>query len=76
MNETAGLYAMYVYKTTLRFISARKYKLIKLLTFIWVLTFIKYLGATQNQLWGLFCQSDNTFFNIHRQLPRQLPRLT
>ena len=33
-------YVMYVYKTTLRFTSAHKYKLTKSLTFIWVLTFI------------------------------------
>lgn len=33
-------YVFYVYNTTSRFISSRKYKLIKLFTFNWVLTFI------------------------------------
>ena len=33
-------YVFYVYNTTSRFISSCKYKLIKLFTFNWVLTFI------------------------------------
>ena len=39
---------MYVYKTTSRFTSARKCKLIKLPTFIGCLYLSKYLNATQN----------------------------
>ena len=43
------MYVMYVYKTTSGFTSAHNYKLTKLFTFIWVLTFkSNYLGATQN----------------------------
>ena len=34
------MYGMDAYKTTSRFTSAQKYKLIKLLIFIWVLTFM------------------------------------
>ena len=56
---------MYVNKTASGFTSARKYKLTKLLTFIWVLTFkSNYLGATQNRRQQFF--ADVLFFNIRR----------
>ena len=65
---------MYVYKTTSMFTSGRKYKLIKLLTFVRVLTFIKYLGAIKNRRRQLFCQFDNAFFQYMPAIARQLLR--
>ena len=63
--------AMYVYKTTLRFSSTRKCKLIKLLTFIWVLKFIKVSGCyTKPTSATFFANVIMLFFNIRSKLLR------
>ena len=56
------MHIVIVYKATSRFTSARKYKLIKLLTFIWVLTFIEVSGCYTKLPLVTFYQRDNAFF--------------
>ena len=56
------MYVMYVYKATSRFTSARKYKLIKFIAFIWVFTFILVSWCYTKLVSATFCRRYNASF--------------